>query len=285
MYANFTQETCTSNGDVITLTGATEGMHPFSASFVDGDEVAYTIKAGSILVRGIGLYNQNTITRRDMWNSNAGVITKSPSSNIPLGSGSHLIYCTEGAETVKTIPFRGLHSITFSRHAGVETGVSNVNILPDHVYYMPFLADRELDFNKVVFRIYNPSETAAGRAIVGFVRASQDGQPLSNITQTTEIDISQSGGVYQSLNGRIPAGWSYVMIMCNEAFGIGGSSRSTNGNSPLMNALETGGVFRGRILARLPAAYSSTFPNPLPPLTGKGVDLTDLPSIGIRNDA
>ena len=94
MYANFTQETCTGTGDILTLTGADTGNIPFSASFADGDLVAYVVEdsAGTIKVTGVGTYNTgNTITRNDSWNYNGAVVDKNPASNILLSDGDHTI--------------------------------------------------------------------------------------------------------------------------------------------------------------------------------------------------
>ena len=65
MFANFTEETCTGTGDVLTLAGATSGNIPFSASFSDGDLVSYSVidADGITKVAGLGTYSAGTITR------------------------------------------------------------------------------------------------------------------------------------------------------------------------------------------------------------------------------
>lgn len=104
MHANFTEETCTGDGDTLELAGATTGSIPFSASYEDGDPVAYVLEdsGGTIKVSGVGTYVSATddITRNDTWNWNGTVIDNNPSSNITLSGGTHTIRCSTDAANV-----------------------------------------------------------------------------------------------------------------------------------------------------------------------------------------
>jgi len=95
MNSNFTEETCTGTGDVLTLAGATSGSIAFADSFADGDLVKYSLEdaLGAIRVAGRGVFNTaaNTITRVDSWNYNGTAVDSAPSSNIALNAGAHTI--------------------------------------------------------------------------------------------------------------------------------------------------------------------------------------------------
>ena len=104
MFANNTAETCTGTGDTLTLTGAvsftneagnTETTLPFSATAADGDvfECVVNDADGVTKVSGVYTYNaaSNTLTRNDDWNWNGTTQDNSPSSNIALSSGTHII--------------------------------------------------------------------------------------------------------------------------------------------------------------------------------------------------
>ena len=97
MFANLTEETCTGTGNTLALAGATLDSIPFSASFADGDLVAYVLRdsGGAIKVSGIGTYVAATddITRNDNWNYNGTVVDKNPATNITLSAGTHTISC------------------------------------------------------------------------------------------------------------------------------------------------------------------------------------------------
>ena len=97
MFANFTEERCLGTGDTLSLTGVTAGNIPFSASFADGDLIAYVVEdsGGNIKVSGVGTYESvsNTITRSDTWNYDGTVVNKNPSSNIALSTGIHTVRC------------------------------------------------------------------------------------------------------------------------------------------------------------------------------------------------
>lgn len=99
MLSNFTRETCTGTGDAITLTGAVEGHIPFSASYANGDQVAYTIidADGVKKVEGIGTYNAGVITRNDTWSYDGTTVDKAPTENIALSASEHQVINTVAA--------------------------------------------------------------------------------------------------------------------------------------------------------------------------------------------
>ena len=157
MYANLTQETCTGTGDTLTLTGADASNLPFSASFTDGDLVAYALEdsGGSIKVAGIGTYNAGTITRNDTWNYNGSVVDKAPTSNIALSAGEHVVRCDVTSSKVydntvtKSLFVRanGSSGVTPLGFAGASLLDKSAPLASDSVrgmFYMPpasFLAD------------------------------------------------------------------------------------------------------------------------------------------------
>ena len=98
MFANFTEESCTGTGDSLSLQGNTVGNLPFSASFNDGERVAYVLEdaAGSIKISGVGNYVSatNSITRGDMWNYDGTQINEAVTTNITLTGGTHTIRCS-----------------------------------------------------------------------------------------------------------------------------------------------------------------------------------------------
>lgn len=102
MHTNFTKETCTGTGAVLTLTGAVASHLPFNLSFSVGERVSYSLvdSGGSIRVCGIGTYTAaNQITRDDTWSYNGSVVDRFPSTNIPLSGGTHTIACSAHADT------------------------------------------------------------------------------------------------------------------------------------------------------------------------------------------
>ena len=96
MNANYTEETCTGTGAVITTTGATPGNLAFIKSFADGAKVRYAIEdsAGVLKVSGIGIYSAGTITRNDTWNYDGVAANDNPASNIALSGGTHVVRCS-----------------------------------------------------------------------------------------------------------------------------------------------------------------------------------------------
>ena len=105
MFANFTEETCTGTGDVLTLAGATNGNLPFSASFNDGDSVACAVRDANGVTKVAGIYTfnaaANTFARADAWSWDGTSVDKQPVANIALSGGVHTITCTESISTLK----------------------------------------------------------------------------------------------------------------------------------------------------------------------------------------
>ena len=97
IYANFTEETCTGTGDILTLIGATTGNIRFDLSLSVGDFISCALvdSGGTIKVAGVYEYTAvDQLTRSDTWNINASsVVDDNPSSNITLSGGTHTVRC------------------------------------------------------------------------------------------------------------------------------------------------------------------------------------------------
>jgi len=102
IHSNFTAETCTGTGNVLTLLGALSGLLPFALSAADGEPVGYALvdSDGIKKFSGIGVYDStaNTITRKDNWNYDGAAVNSWPSSNLALSAGTHTIRSVPLAE-------------------------------------------------------------------------------------------------------------------------------------------------------------------------------------------
>ncbi|WP_430009966.1 hypothetical protein [Methylophaga lonarensis] len=199
MFANFTEETCTGTGDVITLTGATDGMLPFSASYQDGDEVAYTIEDGSTKISGLGVYSGGTITRKDLWNYNGTSVDASPDSNITLSSNTKTIRV---AADVTTLFSGGFHAVTEFRvpdNITKHDQTKDINIGSNMDLYPA------LFLRPVVVNGFYTVVTTASSDTINFRRSiyeSKDGFPYRKLADSGDISsvISTTGTKVSSLS-------------------------------------------------------------------------------------
>jgi len=99
MFANFTGETATSSGDVLTCTGALPDHITFSKSFAEGALVAYVAKDATKKVSGWGVYSTGTITRNDSSNYDGTNVNKNPLTNIAL-TGVVTVTCEDDADKI-----------------------------------------------------------------------------------------------------------------------------------------------------------------------------------------
>lgn len=257
MYANFTEETATGTGDVITLSGATSGNIPFSASFSDGDLVAYVIEDGSgVKVSGIGTYSAGTITRNDDWNYNGSVVDKKPSANIAL-DGNLTVRCTPQASR---LPFPSIVNSAQGAIAGQRnikpygrTGVEGDKDLSVHevaVPHMLFLVPSGISINYASFEVRTPSTDPDAVARVGISAIDANGEVSKLLSKSNEIDITTSGNKGASLppihfpNETLIFGWLSVKDSVGD--------------------LKVQGYDRGHVVTRdryIPSVHSSNFRN------------------------
>ena len=138
MFANFIGETCTGTTSTISLTGAMRGTIIFSKAFNDGDSVSYFIEDGDGIQKcgGIGTYNSiGTITRNDSWTWNGTTYDSSPSGNLVLSGGEHMITVSPMSSTMLDWNSAFTHSELTSGNphnvTATEVGLGNVDNTSD----------------------------------------------------------------------------------------------------------------------------------------------------------
>lgn len=220
MFANFTEETCLGTGDTLSLTGGTAGNIPFSASFADGDLIAYVVEdfGGNIKVSGVGTYESvsNTITRSDTWNYDGTVVNKNPSSNIALSGGTHTVRCD--ATSNSFAPSEIGETYDFN-HRFFQTGGTNSTIAKGggefsassgrfalEPFYLPYAAIVRVmgcsvvsasvggNFRCAIYRYSALSPCRAGQLIVETGNLSTDASGF--ISQTLATPIRLDKGFY-----------------------------------------------------------------------------------------
>ena len=236
MYANATVETGTGTGDTITLSGAVSGRIPFSASFADGDLVAYFIEdsGGSIMVAGVGTYNSpaNTITRNDSWNYNGTVVDDTPSSNIALSSGSHVIRCD--------VTRAGLHNSAratrsgayyFDPHMHERNGTLGISATQRR-YATPITLPVSGEYDAFVFEVTTANASCNIR--LGIYDVGDDGFPNKLIAvHNTATTLSATGVQVFSFDGGstfIPKGDYYIVFHHSDSFSLQMAQTDSSGH-------------------------------------------------------
>ena len=191
MFANWTEETCTGTGNVLTLTGATSGNIQFNKTFAVGDKVAYALEdsGGSIKVLGIGTYSAaDQITRTDVWNYNGTVIDKSPASNVTLGGGTH---------TIKSVPANewqyATASGTAARYIFGHSSAHTVNYpgySADTLYYIPFIHHAVKTYTTLGLSVFTAAASSNTR--LG-IYTELNGQPNQLIVDSGAISTALTG--------------------------------------------------------------------------------------------
>ncbi len=226
MFANFTEETATDSAGVLTLAGATTGMIPFSASFVDGDLVSYAAEdARGNKIAGIGTYNatNNTIMRGDTWNYNGSSVDKNPAANIAL-SGTVTVRCDVTQHVLFQTPqqtqSKEAPPIIMSGHRLSGWGAAQLTIVANRQYSLPFKLEIPAFINAFYLRIYNATSFSSIKIRAG-IAVFTKGIPSSYIAEG-EVTISSSPTVIISADIPIPRtpllpGWYLVNFICDQA--------------------------------------------------------------------
>lgn len=215
MYANFTEETATGTGDVLTLSGATSGNIPFSASFLDGDLVAYVIEDSSgVKVSGIGIYSAGTITRDDTWNYNGSVVDSNPSANIAL-DGVNTVRSSNLAEqlTAANLSFdissySGFYDFLIPNNINATSttrGRGN-NDAPFNLVYQPY----SQTIHKLGIEV-TTADAASTNNLAAIYTVNKDLMPGKLLVSTSHLSGENTGVVLETLSTplHMPAGWYY----------------------------------------------------------------------------
>lgn len=221
MYANFTEETCTGTGATLELAGVTAGNLPFSASFADGDLVAYVVEdsGGSIKVAGIGTYVAATddITRNDTWNYNGTVVDKNPSTNIALSGGTHTVRCsvagdrlTSARVTTNALGNSGFYhtSDNLGKHDAILATTANRMCLVAAIFNSPRLITSFALNVKTI-------DAGATNTRQGIYLPDADGSPKTLLEDSGNIDVSTTGLKTTDLvtPRYLPAGLYYFAVV------------------------------------------------------------------------
>tara|TARA_R110000796_G_scaffold29892_1_gene80274 strand:+ start:1 stop:846 length:846 start_codon:yes stop_codon:yes gene_type:complete len=230
MYANFTEETCTGTGDILTLSGLTTGNLTFSTSFADGDLVSYVVEdsGGSIKVAGVGTYNTaNTITRNDSWNYNGTVVDKNPSTNIVLSAGTHTVRCDAVAANLRNMSVikSAIGNYIPSAHHVASADATGFSLLPNILYCSPFLLRDATEVSALGTYI---AGVAGANVIFGIASADNNGQPDLLIAETATIPITTGNTFTGSITPIIlNAGWHYLLAVVDLGVNCAGVTGST----------------------------------------------------------
>jgi hypothetical protein len=222
MFANFTEETCTGTGDTLALAGAVTGAIPFSASFADGDLVAYVVEdsGGSIKVAGVGTYVSATddIIRNDTWNYNGTVVDKNPSTNITLSGGTHTIRCDAVARGLSITPnqpakwYMNANGYDSADNWDGSTSTSQVSVANTCIYGGIRLNRARVISSLTVNVISGDAGATLSKA--GFYSVGLDSKP-DKLLASVSIDVTTTGITSASLVSPIllPAGDYYTAFV------------------------------------------------------------------------
>lgn len=232
MFANFTEESCTGTGDTLTLTGASTGAIPFSASFADGDLVSYALEdsGGSIKVAGIGTFNSvGTITRNDTWNYNGTVVDKNPATNIALSAGAHTVRCD--------VVGKQLSSNTRSSDAALSNSIYHVGdsiinasntavAIIDRLSWYPITLTSSALISEIGLSV--SSGQAASNTRVGIYEFGSDGNIGELIIDSGLIDTTATGPSTNLVAPALylPAGKYYMASVSDSAITFQSTSHS-----------------------------------------------------------
>ena len=220
MFSNFTEETCTGTGNTLALAGETSGSIPFSASFSDGDLVAYVLEdsGGTIKVAGVGTYVSATddITRNDTWSWNGTVVDDNPSTNIALSGGTHTVRCDGTKYTTPQMAEVTLSALTVDHLALPDNWLqiddsAGRSANPDNLICVPMYYATPWTCNTLTLVVNAADATEVVQA--GIARCGLDGLPSTPIEVVT-VDVTATGKVSTSLSQtyRNPAGRYYTLF-------------------------------------------------------------------------
>mgnify|MGYP000709871098 CR=1 FL=1 len=254
MFANFTQETCTGTGDTLALAGFTTDSIPFSASFADGDLVAYVVKdsGGSIKVSGIGTYVAATddITRNDNWNYSGTVVDKSPATNITLSAGTHTISCDVVASTL-----RATHKTYASKTvAGFSSSglTTFTGFSANNLYATPFEIISPVTVTDLLFKIV--TAVAASQTRVGIYSMGLDGKPALLLVDSGDQDTSVTGVISASVSSTdLQPGFYFAVMLSDSNIDPTGITR---GNSAVRSVGTSAGFTIGYDYCELTASVT-----------------------------
>ena len=220
IFANFTEETCTGTGATLALAGATTGNIPFSASFADGDLVAYVVEdsGGSIKVAGIGTYVSATddITRNDTWNYNGTVVDNNPSTNVTLSGGTHTVRCDVVGNSLSTRHREGFdisaYALTLDGYmpSNITSGVAGKgrgsNDAPFNLVYQPY----QQTITKLGIRI-TTADAASANNLSAVYSANENLMPDRLLASTGHLSGASTGAILETLSTPLymPAGYYY----------------------------------------------------------------------------
>lgn len=281
MFANFTEETATDAGGVLTLLGSTSGMIPFSGSFIDGDLVSYVAVNATQKVAGIGTYSAGTLIRKDTWNYNGAVVDKNPATNIAL-TGTVTVRCTAVSENLFTGTLNSKNGFTTSDSYTVAMA-STKGISANTLYAIPFRNGLGFPkpFNSIGLKI-DTSGSAAALVRVGFATANKTtGLPDKLIHDSGDIPADVAVAVSVSFTGLLPSGWFYALVLSNEPLTLDATNYGATLMNPLLGARITGNVLRARQECSSAFTYGS-FPAVIPTPTNDS-DLSHPPTIYVRD--
>lgn len=214
MFANFTQETCTGTGDLLTLTGTTTGNRPFSRGFADGDLVDYAVRdsGGVITCSGIGTYNSagNTITRNDTENDNGTVTDKAPATNIVLSAGIHTISCDLTQKSILPASARAFDTSGTNRlfdAFDTTESLSDRNLVANRVWGAPYYVAKAVTITALATDIVTLSATTTTQAQLGIYR--EDSGVFTLLCKSNMLDMSAATG---------SAGWNHASLIGGDVF-------------------------------------------------------------------
>lgn len=109
--------TTTTGTGTLTLAGAKTGFRAFSAGFVDGDEVYYSVRGGSEWESGIGVYSAGTLARGTILaSSNAGAL-------VNLSAGAKDVFCGASSDLLAPLgPYSDTTALQIAKPAAKYPG-------------------------------------------------------------------------------------------------------------------------------------------------------------------
>lgn len=223
MFSNFTEETCTGTAEVLTLLGSTSGNIPFSASFEDGEKVAYSLEdsAGSIKISGIGTYSAGTITRKDLWNYNGTVVDKTPTANIVLSGGTHTIRCAASDASLH-VPKNYNNPTSFGlgvigdNFRGMSQNNSNSTITPNKLLAVTHVFNKAINIKKISCQVQTAG--AAGEIIKLGIWENLTTRKLGKaLFESGPILVDSTGYKSVALDLKLPPGLYEVGIITNSS--------------------------------------------------------------------
>ena len=223
MFANFTEETCTGTGNTIELAGATSGNIPFSASFADGDLIAYVIEdsGGTIKVSGVGEYVAATddIVRHDTWSWNGTSVNDDPfQTNLTLSAGIHIIRCDAVSSVLRSLSTNARSADTNLMNAisspGNSGGIENVTANEQRADI--FRLQETAMVNSLNIGVL-AAGTGSGAAQIGLTRCI-DGLPDSSYIVSGSIDCSTLGDKSITFSPiLLEAGWYFCHYVTDDS--------------------------------------------------------------------